>query len=99
MLEERKHIRAVAKEIRLQEQRAKAAAREEAMIARQAKQQLQDDLKLAREGKQRAPTPPKVIPKDAEDVSIDFLSTIDASPTPARSRRTRQIKLPKRYCN
>jgi hypothetical protein len=40
MLGERKRMKAVAKEIRLQEQRAKAAAREEAKMAPQADQQL-----------------------------------------------------------
>ena len=96
MLEERKCMRAVAKEIRLQEQHAKPAAQEEGKIARQADQQIKNDLKQAKKGMQKAPTPPPAPSEDEEDVDIDFSLIM---PTLARSRRTRQIKLPKRYCN
>ena len=96
MLEERKHMRAVAKEIRLQEQRTKAAAREEAKITRQANQQLKNNLKQAKKGKQKASTPPPTSSEDEEDVDELIM---DVGPTTAKSRRVRQIKLPKRYCN
>lgn len=96
MLEERKCMRAVAKEIRLQEQHAKPAAQEEGKIARQADQQIKNGLKQAKKGMQKAPTPPPAPSEDEEDVDIDFSLIM---PTLARSRRTRQIKLPKRYCN
>lgn len=43
MLEERRRIRVIEKEVRLQEKAQKAALREEALIARQAEKQLQND--------------------------------------------------------
>lgn len=54
-------MRALAKEIRLQEQSAKAAKREEAKHALQAEQQLKRDLKESKKGKKKAlKAPPQV---------------------------------------
>ena len=98
MLKERKRIRAAAKEIRLQEERKKAASREEAKRAQEAAQQLQNDSKVTRKGKQKLikPSTPPLI--DIEDVKVDFSSIVDVAPTPARTRRSRPVKLPARYC-
>ena len=77
VLEERKRMRAVAKEIRLQEQRAKAAEREEAKLARQVDQQLKNDLKQVRISKKKVNTP---IPRAQEVVDIEQLSIVNAEP-------------------
>jgi hypothetical protein len=89
-------MQAVAKEIRLQEQRTKAAAWEEAKITRQANQQLKNNLKQAKKGKQKASTPPPTSSEDEEDVDELVMAV---GPTPAKSRRGRKTKLPKHYCD
>ena len=93
MLEERKRMRATAKEIRLQEQQKKKAQQEKVKMAQQAEQQLKNDLKQSRKGKSkvitpRLPSPIEIVDNEASDVNT--------RPIPARSRR-RQINLPKRY--
>ena len=97
MLEERKRLRAVAKEIRLQEQRIKTAKQEEAKHARQAAAQLKKDLQLAKKGQKKAPTPITSDEYNEGDTDEDELVVEVASPTPARSRRSRAINLPKRF--
>ena len=80
-----------AKETRVQEQCLKAAQREEAKIAQQVNQQLHNDVKLAPRGKQKIIEPQL---STAEDEDVDLSSIVDVVPTPARSRRSRQINLP-----
>ncbi|XTI82544.1 hypothetical protein V2W45_38530 [Cenococcum geophilum] len=97
MLEERKCMRQVAKEIRLQEQRIKAAEQEEAKYTRQAATQLKKDLQLAKKGKQKAPISITSDEYDEGDTDEDESVVEVAAPTPARSRRSRAINLPKRF--
>ena len=93
MLEERKRMRATAKEIRLQTQAQKAAEREATKLRRQS---TQHQAKASKgKGKQKATTPPSSGDKGEVD---DEESVVEVgAPTPARSRRTRQIKLPTRF--
>ncbi|KAF1951229.1 hypothetical protein CC80DRAFT_597609 [Byssothecium circinans] len=71
MLEERRRMRAVAKEVQLREQRAKAAQKEEANIARLVNQQLKNDSKQAARGKKKTITPQL---SDGEDVGVELSS-------------------------
>ena len=93
-MEERKQIRANAKEIQLQEQRIKAAKREEAKLAQEVDKQIKEDLKQAREGKKKVLQPTAESP----EAVVEDISLIAAEmPAPAVSRRGRKIALPKRF--
>jgi hypothetical protein len=94
MLEERRRTKAVAKELRLQEQQLKKAQREEAKIARQVDEQLKNDIKKANKGKKKVIAP---ITIDQEDVVDDQASGVDEEPVSTRSRSGRQIHLPQRF--
>ena len=94
----------MVKEIRLQEQYIKAAKQEEVKHTRQAATQLKKDLQLAKKGKQKAPIVSssddynKEDEEDNQDEDNEEVSNVEVSaPTPARSRRSRQIYLPKRF--
>jgi hypothetical protein len=94
MLEERKRLRATAKEIRLQAQAEKAALREAAKLHQQSTQHQARASKKGK-GKQKVTTPPSLSSSDEVD---DEESDVEVgAPTPARSRRTRQINLPTRF--
>ena len=94
MLEERKRMRATAKETRLQDQAQKKAQRAEAKVARQADQQLKNNLKQAKKGKKKTITPVVV---DEEDI-VEVQSLIeDEVPVSRQSRLGRQILPPQRY--
>jgi hypothetical protein len=103
MLEERKLMRQAAKEIQLQETRKKQAAKEEAKYARQAALQLRKDIQSSKKGKKpkrqnTKPTMPKMVEGEEEEEGEEDQSRASISaPTPARSQRSRPIKLPKRF--
>ena len=93
-------MRAVAKEIRLEEQRKKAVEHEEARIARQAEKQLREDVRSSKKGKKKVlkdPAPCAAVSGDAEGVDTDSASVVDDNPAPTSSRRGRKITLPGRY--
>ena len=77
ILEERKRIRATAKEVQLAEQQLKKAQCEEAKIAQQVNQQLKNDLKQAKKGKKKAITP---IIVNQVDIVDDQVSSINEEP-------------------
>jgi hypothetical protein len=94
MLEERKRMRATAKEIRLQAQAQKAAEREAAKARRQSTQHQAKASKKGK-GKQKITTPASSSGRDEVDDEESDVEVGD--PTPARSSRTRQINLPTRF--
>jgi len=86
-------MRATAKETRLRIQAQKAAKREAAKLRRQSTQHQKKAYKD--KGKQKVVTPE--ISSDKVDEVDEELSVELVAPTPAQSRRNRQINLPKRF--
>jgi len=94
MLEERKRIRATAKETQLRTQAQKAAKREAAKLRQQLTQYQKKGSKG--KGKQKDVTP-EISSDEVDEVDEELFVELVA-PTPARSRRNRQINLPRRFC-
>jgi hypothetical protein len=95
-------MRQVIKEIKLQEQRKKAAEREEAKQAREVAAQLRKEIQLSKKGK-ASNLRRKKLSKQLADTTVHVeVQSVEESrkaisaPTPARSRRERPIKPPKR---
>ncbi|OAL52268.1 hypothetical protein IQ07DRAFT_505322 [Pyrenochaeta sp. DS3sAY3a] len=92
-LQNRKDIRASAREIRLQDQAKKKAEKEERKVTREVQKQLQNNIKSSKKGKRIASKKePPVEPVDeaVEAVVVEY-------PTSSKSRSGRNINPPQRY--
>ncbi|KAF2730787.1 hypothetical protein EJ04DRAFT_526638 [Polyplosphaeria fusca] len=94
LLEEKRHMRAIAKEARKQKQQQKAAKREEEKIARAAQKQLQAATKLAQKGVRKIS---KRVAQVSKPTDVDAASVDDAGPVATQSSRGQKINLPERY--
>ncbi|KAF1979614.1 hypothetical protein BU23DRAFT_563020 [Bimuria novae-zelandiae CBS 107.79] len=100
MLEERRHMRLAAKELRIQQQQKKAAERKEAQIVRAAEKQLRQDKQLSKTRAVRSkkvPAPPLDVVEEPEVVDVDVASIVDEVPASGPATRTRNIRLPYYY--
>ncbi|KAF2736792.1 hypothetical protein EJ04DRAFT_521620, partial [Polyplosphaeria fusca] len=94
LLEEKRRMRAIAKEARQQEQQQKVAKREEEKVARAAQKQLQAETKLAKNGIRKSS---KRVAQVSKPIDVDAASVDDVGPVTTQSSRGRKINLPERY--
>jgi hypothetical protein len=96
LVEERKRMRVINKEMRLQEQEKKRRQKEDEKLARLANIQLQNDIRQDKKSKKKTQKTPSV----GENMEIGLAAVTEVVEAPTAANRSgRQLRLPERYRN